>query len=191
MYPPDPIYTLCKLPGKQISDQYRTYPSVQISKILLWVLNSPVSDPPHKIMQYWVYESPFRGKWDSKWWKKCKSKCSKAGRFYSTSQNRENRISRYLTVQSRIEILIGFEFRGISRYKFKSRFLFNLNLQLTKISPPFRISICISFTISSLIFQGTGCSGGEGQKGSIIQVKLVYVKVERLAFFLSFFSEPT
>jgi len=33
--------------------------------------------------------------------------------------------------------MIGFEFRGISRYKFKLRFLFNLNLQLTKISPPF------------------------------------------------------
>jgi len=36
--------------------------------------------------------------------------------------------------------------------------MFNLTSQLTKISPPFRISICISFTISSLIFQGTGCS---------------------------------
>jgi len=62
------------------------------------------------------------------------------GRFYSTSQDRENQISRYLTVQSRIEILIGFEFRGILQYKFKLRFLFNLNLQLTKICPPFRIS---------------------------------------------------
>ena len=69
----------------------------------------------------------------------------------------KNQISRYLTVQSRIEILIGFALRGISRYKFKLRFLFNLNLQLTKVSLPFRISICISFTISSLIFQGTGC----------------------------------
>ena len=79
-------------------------------------------------------------------------------RFQSnSSQNRENQISWYLTVQSRIEILIAFEFRGISRYKFELRFLFNLNLQLTKISPPFRISICISFTNSSLIFQGTGC----------------------------------
>ena len=74
-----------------------------------------------------------------------------------TSQNRENQISLYLTVQSRIEILIGFEFRGVSRYKFKLRFMFNLNLQLTKISPPFRISIRISSTISSLIFQGTRC----------------------------------
>jgi len=45
------------------------------------------------------------------------------GYFKSTCQNRENQISRYLTVQSRIEILIGFEFRGISRYKFKLRFL--------------------------------------------------------------------
>jgi len=30
--------------------------------------------------------------------------------------------------------------------------------QLTKISPPFRISICISIVIPSLIFHGTGCS---------------------------------
>jgi len=80
------------------------------------------------------------------------------GRFQSTSPNRENQISRYLTVQSRIEILIVFEFWGISRYKFKLRFLFNLNLQLTKISPPFRISITIEFSISSLIFRGTGCT---------------------------------
>ena len=29
---------------------------------------------------------------------------------------------------------------------------------MTKICPPFRISICICFTISSLIFQGTGCT---------------------------------
>ena len=36
--------------------------------------------------------------------------------------------------------------------------LFNLNLQLTKISPPFRISITIEFSISSLIFHGTGCT---------------------------------
>jgi len=46
--------------------------------------------------------------------------------------------------------LIGFEFRGILRYKFNLRFLFNLNLQLTKISQSFRISICISFTISCI-----------------------------------------
>jgi len=59
-----------------------------------------------------------------------------------------NQISRCITVQSPIEILIGFEFRGMLRYTFKLRFLFNLNLQLTKISPPFRISICISCTIS-------------------------------------------
>ena len=32
---------------------------------------------------------------------------------FSQLVNRENQISRYLTVQSRIEILIGFEFRGI------------------------------------------------------------------------------
>ena len=46
-------------------------------------------------------------------------------------------------VQSRTEILIGSEFRGILRYKFRLRFLLNLNLQLTNISPPFRFSICI------------------------------------------------
>jgi len=34
-----------------------------------------------------------------------------------------------------IPLLIGFEFRGISRYKFKLRFLFHLNLQLTKNLP--------------------------------------------------------
>jgi len=35
------------------------------------------------------------------------------------------------------------KFRGVLRYKFNLRFLLNLNLQLTKISPPFRISITI------------------------------------------------
>ena len=45
------------------------------------------------------------------------------------------------------------DFLRISRYKFKSRFWFDLNLQLTKIFPPFRISICIPTSISSLIFQ--------------------------------------
>jgi len=43
------------------------------------------------------------------------------------------KISRYLTVQSRMEILIGFEFRGILRHMFKLRFLFDFNVQLTKI----------------------------------------------------------
>ena len=105
----------------------------------------------------WPY-SPFPRRWDSKWWKKCKSKSWMVGRFWSICQNRENQISRYLTVQIRIEILIGFEFRCISRYTFKVRLCFNLNVQLTKISPPFRISICISLTISSLIFAGTGCN---------------------------------
>ena len=51
----------------------------------------------------------------------------------------------------------------VSWYKFKLSFLFNLNLRLTKISPPFRISICFSFTISSLIFSGTvECNNGIG-----------------------------
>ena len=64
------------------------------------------------------------------------------------------------------------KFTGMSRYKFKSRFWLNLNsfvcpstnsncdvsLQLTKISPPIRISIFISTIIPSLIFHGTGCA---------------------------------
>jgi len=48
------------------------------------------------------------------------------------------------------------EFLCISRYKFKFGFWFHLNLQLTKISPPFRISICVSLTIWCLVFSGTG-----------------------------------
>jgi len=44
------------------------------------------------------------------------------------------------TVQSRNGIWIGFEFRGISQFKFKLKFLFDLNL------------------ISILIFHGTGCT---------------------------------
>ena len=63
-------------------------------------------------------------------------------------------ISRYKVESS---FWIRFALRGISRYKFKLRFLFDLNWQLAKVSLPFRISICISFAISSLIFQGTGC----------------------------------
>ena len=57
--------------------------------------------------------------------------------------NRETHFSRYLAVQIRNEILVESEFLCISRNKFKSRYWFNLNLQLTKISPPFRISITI------------------------------------------------
>ena len=77
--------------------------------------------------------------WNPEWW----------GDVSHLLKSRKSN-SRYLTVQSRIEILIGFEFRGISRYKFKLRFLSNLNLQLIKISPPFRISICISALIIGL-----------------------------------------
>ena len=64
------------------------------------------------------------------------------------------------------------KFVAISRYKSELRFWLNLNssvsrgtnsnldlnLQLTKISRPFRISICIPTTISSLIFSATGCT---------------------------------
>ena len=83
------------------------------------------------------------------------------GRFESTSQNRETQIPRSLALQIRIEMLIEFasEFLCISPCKFKLRFTLNLIMQLTKISPPFRISICIPLTITSLtgIFSGTDC----------------------------------
>jgi len=43
--------------------------------------------------------SPFRDRWDSKCWIKWLSKSWILGWFYLASQNRENQISRYLTVQ--------------------------------------------------------------------------------------------
>ena len=52
-------------------------------------------------------------------------------------------IARYKDEMRRKKIVNGCQVRGISRYKFKLRFLFHLNLQLTKISPPFRILITI------------------------------------------------
>jgi len=66
-------------------------------------------------------------------------------------------ISRY---KVGLKFWFDFQFPGISRYRFKLRFLYKLNLQLTKISPPLRISIGISLTISSLgvFYQKTGCS---------------------------------
>ena len=57
MYPPDPINHLCSLTGKQISEKYFTYRSVQMFKILFWRFYSPESDPLHKIMRYWFYYS--------------------------------------------------------------------------------------------------------------------------------------
>jgi len=141
---------ISSLTGLCISQKYFTYRSVHIFKILFQGFYAPESDPPHKIMRY----SPFPRRWDSKSSTKCKSKWWILRRFWSTSQNRETQISQYLTVQIRIEILIGFEFLWISRYKFKLRFWFNLNLQLAKISPQFRISICISLIIWSLILSG-------------------------------------
>ena len=101
--------------------------------------------------------SPFPRRRDSKWSTKCKSKSWMVGIFYSTSQSRETQIPRYLAVLIRVEILLGFKFLCISRYKSKLRFWFNLNLKLTKISPPLRILICISWSISSLVFSGAGC----------------------------------
>ena len=59
----------------------------------------------------------------------------------------ESPIPRYLAEKIRIEIMIEFVFLGIFLYKFKLKFLFNLNMQSYEISPPFRISICISLTI--------------------------------------------
>ena len=38
--------------------------------------------------------------------------------------------------------------------------------QLNKISPPFKISICIPTSISSLIFSGTGCTGQLSRRGT-------------------------
>jgi len=57
LIPPDPINHICSLTGKWILKNYFTYRSVQIFKILFQGFNSPESDPPHKIMQYWVYYS--------------------------------------------------------------------------------------------------------------------------------------
>jgi hypothetical protein len=55
-FPPDPINHLCSLTGKYISENYFTYRSVQIFKILFPGLY-PESDPPHKMMWYWFYYS--------------------------------------------------------------------------------------------------------------------------------------
>jgi len=55
-FPPDPINHLCSLTGKYISENYCTYRSVQIFKILFPGLY-PESDPPHKMMRYWFYYS--------------------------------------------------------------------------------------------------------------------------------------
>ena len=55
--PPDPMYNFCSFPGKQISEKYFSYRSVQILKILFRRFYSPESDPPYKIMWYWFYYS--------------------------------------------------------------------------------------------------------------------------------------
>ena len=55
--PPDPINHLCSRTGKQIAENYFTYRSEQIFKILFQGFYSPKSDPPHKIMRYWIYYS--------------------------------------------------------------------------------------------------------------------------------------
>ena len=73
--------------------------------------------------------SPFPRKWDLNCSSECKLKSWMVGRFESTGQNRETQIPRYLAVPIRIEIWVEFEFLCISRYKFKSRFLFDLNLR--------------------------------------------------------------
>jgi len=83
-----------------------------------------------------------------------------------------NRNPEWWGVFSQLVEIEKLKFLCISRYKFKLRFWLNLNffgspgtnsnlmlgVQLTKISPPFRISICISTIISSLTFHGTGCN---------------------------------
>ena len=55
--PPDPIYHLCSLTGNWISQNYFTYRSIQIFKILSRGFYSQKSDSPHKIMWYCVYYS--------------------------------------------------------------------------------------------------------------------------------------
>jgi len=51
---PDPINHVC---SNKISDIYFTYCRVQIYKMIFLKFYSPESDPPHKIMRYWVYNS--------------------------------------------------------------------------------------------------------------------------------------
>ena len=55
------------------------------------------------------------------------------GRFKSTSQIRENQISRYLTVQSRIEILIWFQFLRVLHLRDMSMVQVDLTSQLDKL----------------------------------------------------------
>ena len=55
--PPDPINDVCSLTGKYMLPMYFTYYLVQISKIMFRRFLFPESDPPHKIMPYWVYFS--------------------------------------------------------------------------------------------------------------------------------------
>jgi len=54
---PDPMHDLCPLPDCQISGNYFTYWSVQIFKILSGGLRDFKSDPPQKILRYWIYNS--------------------------------------------------------------------------------------------------------------------------------------
>ena len=98
--------------------------------------------------------SPFRGRWDSKWSSKCKSKSWMVGSFQSTSRNRETEIPLYLAVQIQTEFWLN----SNSSVSPGTNSNLMLGLQLIKISPPFRISICISTIISSLTFHGTGCN---------------------------------
>jgi len=57
--PPDPISHVCSLTGKRISRKYFTYRSYL--KSCSGDFYSPESDPPHKIMRYWVYYSIWLG----------------------------------------------------------------------------------------------------------------------------------
>jgi len=60
---PDPINHWCSRTGKQISGKYFTYRSVQTFEILFQGLYSPGSDPPHKMMRYWLYYSTLLSCW--------------------------------------------------------------------------------------------------------------------------------
>jgi len=61
--PPDPINYLCSLTGVCISQKCFIYRSVQKFQMVFQGLYAPGSDPPHKIMRYWLYSSTLLSRW--------------------------------------------------------------------------------------------------------------------------------
>ena len=57
LQPPDPINNVCPLSGIQISEFLLTLPSSTNIEILYGGSEAPKSDPPHKIMWYWIHYS--------------------------------------------------------------------------------------------------------------------------------------